>query len=233
MRKCIVFLLIIGLGIAGIFMVAQQEQSQPKFYIRATMYPTFSLSRYDYDNDVNHVEIRAYIELRRDSVCGNIINNATVTVNSEKLDFKDRLYEKRIDIAKENLTEEIVLRITVPESIDLERTYPVPDWLVIKNPQPSVIDSSQPLSITWEFQRCPGPVKVEAYDFKNGDSLLHLDNFKENKIVISEEKLPEKSLLRILVLHTWLYKQFIRGKKIAKGSEINFMPWSQVFIRTK
>jgi hypothetical protein len=233
MRKSIVFLLVMGMGISGIFLAAQQEQSQPKFYIRATIYPTFSLSRYDYNNDIDHVEIRCYIEVRRDSVCGDIIDNATVEVNSEKLEFEDSQYKKRIDIDKETLTEKVVLKISIPEGINLERTYPVPDWLVIKSPQPSIIDSSQPLSITWEFQRCPGPVKVDAYNFRTGETLLDIDNFKENKIVIAEEKLPEKSLLRILVLHTWLYKQFIQGKHIARGSEVNFMPWSQVFIRTK
>jgi hypothetical protein len=233
MRKIFIFLLIFGMGISGILMAAQKEQSQNEFYIRATIYPTFSLSRYDYNNDIDHVEIRSYIELRRDSVCGEVIDNATVMVNSEKLDFKERRYEKRIDISKENLTEEVVLKIIIPEGIDLERTYPVPDWLVIRSPQPSIIDSSQPLSITWEFQRCPGPVKVDAYNFKTGDSLLKLNHFREKKIVISEEKLPEKSLLRILVLHAWLYKQYIRGEQIARGSEINIMPWSQVFIRTK
>jgi hypothetical protein len=233
MRKCIVFLLIFGLGISGIFLVAQQEQKKPKFYIRATIYPTFSLSRYDYNNDINHVEIRSYIELRRDSCCGKIVDNATVEVNSIKLDFKENHYVKRIDVDKENLIEKVFLKISIPEGINLERTYPVPDWLVIQSPQPSIIESSEPLSISWEFQRCSGPVKVDAYDFKTGDALLDLDNFKENKVMIPEEKLPEKSLLRILVMHTWLYKQFIRGNQIARGSEVNFMPWSQVFIRTK
>jgi hypothetical protein len=233
MRKRLIFLLIIGIGITGTFMAAKQEPKQNKLYIQATIYPTFSLSRYDYNNDMNHAEIRAYIELRKNSVCGDIIDKATVMVNSEKLDFKENLYEKRINIPWENLAEEVMLKITVPEGITLERTYPIPDWLVIKSPQPSIIESSQPLLISWEFHRCPGPVKVDAYDFRTGDDLLDLDNFKENKIVIPEEKIPKKSLLRILVLHTWFYKQYIRGEQIAVGSEINMMPWSQVFIRTK
>jgi len=233
MRKCILLLLIVGIGISGLYMFTQDKESPSKFYIRATIYPTFSLSRYDYNNDIDHVEIRAHIELRRDSSCGGIIDNATVLVNSENLEFKDSKYEKRIDVSKENPAEEIKLKITIPEEIALERTYPVPDWLVIKSPRPSIIDSSQPLSITWDSQRCPGPVKVDAYNFKTGDNLINLDNFKEDEIIIPGEKLPEKSLIRIMVLHSWLFKKYIRGKRIAKRSEVNFMPWSQVFIRTK
>ncbi len=233
MRKYMILLLIAGIGISGIFLQAQKEESQSKFYIRATFYPTFSLSRYDYNNDIDHVELRSYVELRRDSACGDIIENATVIVNSEQLEFQDNIYEKKIDVPKEKLSEKIVLKISIPHGINLEKIFPVPDWLVIKTPRPSIVDSSQPLTINWDFLFCPGPVKIEAYDFKTGDSILQLDNFKEGKTVIPEENLPEKSLLRILVMHTWLHKQYIRGKQIARGSEVNVMPWSQVFIRTQ
>ncbi|MFW6140385.1 MAG: hypothetical protein ACOC5S_03420 [Acidobacteriota bacterium] len=233
MRRFLILILIAGIGITGVFLPAQEEESKISFYIRATFYPTFSLSRYDYNNYIDHVEIRSYIELRRDSACGNIIENAEVTVNGEKLDFKDNRYEKRINIPKESLSEEIIMKITISEGIDLEKTYSVPDWLVIKAPRPSIIGSSEPLSITWDSLFCAGPVKIEAYDFKTGDSIIHLDNFKENKTVIPKEKIPEDSLLRILVMHTWLFKQYIRGEHIAKGSEVNIMPWSQVFIRTQ
>jgi len=233
MRKFILFILLVGIGISGIYTAAQEEQDQSELYIQATLYPTFSLSRYDYNNDIDHVEIRAYIELRRDSVCGNIVNNATVIINNENLEFKDRHYEKRLDISKDNLAENIQLKIIVPDELELERTYPVPDWLVIKSPRPSIVDISQPLSITWEFQRCPGPVKVDAYNFNTGESLLSVDDFKKNEITIPKEKIPEKSLLRIYVMHTWIYKQYIRGRQIARGSEVNIIPWSQVFIRTE
>ncbi|MBD3413513.1 MAG: hypothetical protein GF421_03660 [Candidatus Aminicenantes bacterium] len=233
MRKCFVFLLIIGIGISGLFMAAQDEEIQNKYYIRATIYPTFSLSRYDYNNDLDHVEIRCYIELRKDSLCGSIIDNATVKVNHEILEFKDKTYRKRIDVSKEKLSEEIALHIAIPDGIELEQTYPVPDWLVIKTPRPSLIEPTQPLTISWNFRSCPGPVEVDAYNFKTGNSILQKNNYKDQKIEISEEKLPKESLIRILVMHTWLYKQYIRGPQIARRSEINIMPWSQVFIRTK
>jgi len=88
----------------------QEELTKPdKLFVRATIYPTANLSRYDYNNDLDLYEIRAYVELRDKTPIGDLIDNAHVFVNSQLLDFKIDHYEKRIKIAKESLVEEIYL----------------------------------------------------------------------------------------------------------------------------
>ncbi len=203
------------------------------FFIRAVIYPTFSLSRYDYNNDLNHTEIRAYVNLRLGSPHGKIITDANVKVNGSKLEFSENNYEKRIPVKPENLPDEITLDIKGPGGFIFSRTFPVPDWLVIQAPQPSIVDNNSDLTLNWSFRQFGRPVNVSVYNFKTGDEILNLDYYAESEAVIPAADLREGILLRILVVCSWIYKEYIRGENIAGGSEINMVPWSQVFIRTK
>jgi len=79
------FLLVIHL-IIPVCLQAQEEAIQElptpdPLYVRVTIYPTANLSRYDYNNDVDLYEIRAYLELRDKNSSGTIIANARVIVH--------------------------------------------------------------------------------------------------------------------------------------------------------
>jgi hypothetical protein len=39
--------------------------------------------------------------------------------------------------------------------------------------------------------------------------------------------------VRIYVISSWLFKRFLSGDEFVRGSEVNIIPWSQVFIRTQ
>jgi hypothetical protein len=52
-------------------------------------------------------------------------------------------------------------------------------------------------------------------------------------VVIAAPSLPRAAIIRIYVIQSWLYKRFLGGPDYARGSEVNVIPWSQVFVRTK
>lgn len=204
-----------------------------KIYIRAVVYPTFSLSRFDYNNDLNNSEIRAHVNLSWRSPHGEIIPDAEVKVNGRSLEFTENNYEKRIQVSPEALPDKITLDIKTRSGINFSQTYSIPDWLVIREPSPSIVDHNSDLNLKWAFKNFRGLVNIRAYDFNTGDEILRLSNVMPTETVIPAADIQEDNLLRIYVICSWMYKKYIRGENIARGSEINMIPWSQVFIRTK
>lgn len=211
------------------------RNEESKIFINAVIYPTFSLSRYDYNNDLNHAEIRAYVNLRLGSPHGEVISDAEVAVNGNHLEFNPEKnnYEKRIQISSDSLAGEFRLNISTREGVVFTQTYSIPEWLIIQKPQPSIVDSGSDLRLSWSFVNFGGSVDVRAYNFKTGDEILSVDNLMQTETLIPAENLHEDNLLRIYVICSWFYKKYIRGENLAQGSEMNIMPWSQVFIRTK
>jgi hypothetical protein len=209
------------------------EREAQKVFIRAVIYPTYSLSRYDYNNDLNNTEIRAYVNLRLGSPHGEIIPDAEVSVNGGKLPFKENNYEKRIQIDPENLAETVTLDIETPAGFSLSRTFPIPNWLVIAEPQPSILEADSGIELSWSFGNNNAAADVRVYHFRTGDEILSCDYFDKRNASIPAESIQADSLLRIYVISSWIYKKYIRGDNISKGSEMNIVPWSQVFIRTK
>lgn len=233
MKKIMICLTLIMVFCCGISYPQNAIEDGRKIFIRAVIYPTYSLSRYDYNNDINNTEIRAYVNLRMGSPRGEIITDAEIKVNGTKLDFVDDNYEKRIQIDPDTLTPKVTLDIQTADGFIFNRTFPVPDWLVIQEPQPSIVDHNSDLPLKWSFRKFVGSVDVSVYDFKTGDDILSLENFDQLHTIIPASNLQEGQLLRILVICSWIFKEYIRGDEIARGSEINMLPWSQVFIRTK
>lgn len=209
------------------------SEERQKVFIRAVIYPTFSLSRYDYNNDLNNTEIRAYVNLHLGSHHGEIITGADVKVNGTELEFSENNYKKRIPVKPENLPNELILDIKSPDGFVFNRTFSVPDWLVIQKPHPSIVDHNSDLTLAWSFRRFGGAVDVSAYDFNTGDDIVTLDHFTRTQTVVPAAELREDILIRILVVCSWIYKEYIKGDDIVRGSEINMVPWSQVFVRTK
>ncbi len=212
-----------------------QEESSPmdKIFCRATIYPTVSLSRYDYNNDLDLYELRAYVELRRETQAGEPITDALVWVNSEPLILDRGQYKKRIKVEADELPRKIILRIEMPDGRFFEEVHSIPIWLILHSPRPSIIDSTKELKVSWEFSGFENPVNVFIYNFKTGDEICHKNDLEAKEIVVAPEKITSGTIVRIYVIHSWLYKRFLQGRDLVRGSEINIIPWSQVFIRTE
>ena len=208
------------------------ETPEPLF-VRLTVYPTASLSRYDYNNDLDLYEVRVYVELRRGSQEGEAVVDAHVTAFSEKLDFHEDHYEKRIILDKDKLPAEAGVEIAVRNRPVIKERFPLPAWLALTEPKPAVVETGKDLSIQWRFSRFAAPVDIHAYDFRTGLEFFRRDNEGENAAVVPAASLPASTIVRIYVIQSWLYKRFLGGKDYARGSEVNVIPWSQVFVRTK
>ncbi len=233
--------------IAGLLLLAfgglsmGQEQEPPvrekppaagPLYVRLTLYPTASLSRYDYNNDLDLYEIRAYADIRLASPLGNAVPDLHVTVLDRKLDFRADHYEKRIVVDKDALPEEIIVEIAGDGRPGFRETVPLPAWLALQAPRPAILERDHDLLISWRFSRFASPVDVTAYDFRRGGEFFRSGQTAETECVVPADRVPAQTTLRILVMQSWLFKRFLQGPGLARGSEVNIIPWSQVFVRT-
>jgi hypothetical protein len=233
----ILILIVLASGPALSGQEASRQETPPapvpeSIFFRLTLYPTASLSRYDINNDLDLYELRAYAEIRRESQAGEVISDARVEVLSERLDFQTDRFEKRIVVDRDNLPQEISVSIALRGRPSIKRKFPLPGWLVIENPQPAVISSDQDLSVVWRFTGCPGLVNVRVYDFKKGGSIASPDNIAKTEFVVPADKIPAATIVRVYIISSWISKQYLGGPEFVRGSEINLIPWSQVFVRT-
>jgi hypothetical protein len=204
-----------------------------KVFLRLSVYPTASLSRYDYNNDLDLYEVRIYVELRRGSQEGASIADAFVTALGEKLDYDQDHYERRVPVDKDKPPAEIEVEIALKGKAAFRERFPLPDWLVLREPRPAVLETGRDLGLLWRFDRFPAPVDVHAYDFKTGREIFKRENMAETSAVIPAADLPASTIVRIYAIQSWLYKRFLGGDGYARGSEINIIPWTQVFVRTR
>jgi len=228
------------LVLLAVFLPAAQDtpaQDRPKppepVFVRWTVYPTASLSRYDYNNDVDLFEVRVYVELRRGSQEGEPLTGADVTSLGQKLELRDDHFEKRIVLEPGPRPAEIDLAIGLPDRPTIRRKVPLPDWLVLKEPRPSIVEAGQDIVVSWAFDHFSAPVDVLGYDFRTGKEFLRRTNEPSTSLVVPASDVPASTTVRIYILQSWLAKRYLDGREFARGSEVNFIPWSQVFIRTK
>ena len=233
-----VCLLVLALGSP----TAGQEQSPAAreappaadlLFVKLTLYPTASLSRYDHNTDVDLYEIRAYADVRLNSPEGRIVTDARITVLSQELAFKDDRYENRIVVDKDALPLEADFEIALGERSVFGEKIPLLTWLVLQAPRPAMLAPGKDLAIRWEFSRFAAPVDVHAYDFLKGGEFFEREHTAETESVVPAAGVPAGTTLRIFVIQSWLSKRFLRGEGLARGSEVNVIPWSQVFVRTK
>lgn len=202
-------------------------------FVRLTLYPTASLSRFDYDIDLDSYELRAYVELRRESPLGEPIPDALVAVQGEGLNWDKDHYEKRITVSKNDLPEEIEVRVIAGEGgVDLRRTFTLPAWLILLQPRPSLVQPEDPLTVGWYFTHFAAPVDLRVYDFKTGRAIFNQDGLVGTETQLPPDALPPGIVVRIYVIQSWVSKRYLTGPGIARGSEINVIPWTQVFVRT-
>jgi hypothetical protein len=200
-------------------------------YVRLTFYPTASLSRYDYNNDVDLYEVRAYAEIRQKSPSGEVVRDARVTVLSQPLDLLKDHYEKKLTVDKDNLPGEVDVVISAGERPAIKRKFPIPFWLVLLEPRPTIVEPGSDLPVKWRFSAFSSPVDLRVYDFKKGAGVFDLNDAGDSEVVVPAERIPASTTLRIYVISSWLLKRFLSGEEFAPGSEVNIIPWSQVFIR--
>jgi hypothetical protein len=208
------------------------EPPEPLF-VRLSVYPTASLSRYDYNNDLDLYEIRVYVELRKGSQEGPAVADAVITSVGEKLDYIEDHYEKRIALDKGKLPSEVEVDIAAPGRAAVKERFPLPAWLVLTQPKPAVVEPDNDLMVSWKYSRFNAPVDIHAYDFRSGKVFFHQDHEEQLSAIIPASGLPRSTIIRIYVIQSWLYKRFLSGPDYARGSEVNVIPWSQVFARTK
>ena len=219
---------------AGQDLQAPEEIKPPEpLFVRLTVYPTASLSRYDYNNDLDIYEVRVYVELRRGSQEGAAVANAAVTSLGEKLDFHRDHYEKRVVFEKDARPAVIDCEIAVKGRPVLKEKLPLPDWLVLTEPRPAVVEAEKDLVVSWRFDRFAAPVDILAYDFRSGREFLRRTDVAGTSVVVPAAALPAPTIVRLYIIQSWLYKRYLDGAGYARGSEVNVIPWSQVFFRTK
>lgn len=232
------FLAAILLGAAGVLGAAQdppslQAPAPPEpLFVRITAYPTASLSRYDYNNDLDLFEVRVYVEVRRGSQEGAVVADAIVTSLGERLEFHADHFEKRIVVAKEARPRDLDVEIAVKGRPALVETQPVTDWLILDEPRPAIVAAGRDLGVHWRFERFEAPVDVMAYDFRTGKELFRRANEPGTSAVIPAASLPAGTIVRIYAIQSWLSKRYLAGPGYARGSEVIVIPWSQVFVRT-
>jgi len=239
MRARILFPAMLVLFAAGVFCAAQDPATtgspaatEPLF-VRLSVYPTASLSRYDFNNDLDLYELRVYVELRRVSQEGPAIADALVSASGERVDYVTDHYEKRILLDKGRLPAEFSVEIGVQGRAPLKETFPLPDWLILKEPKPAIIDPGNDLEVRWGYGRFLAPVDVRAYDFRTGKEFFAENHLAGPTALIPASRLPASTIIRVYIIQSWLYKRFLGGPDYARGSEVNVIPWSQVFVRTK
>jgi hypothetical protein len=233
MLSALLLLAVVGLC-SGQEATTQDTPKPPEpFFVRVTVYPTASLSRYDYNNDIDIYEVRVYVELRRGSQEGEAVADARVTALAQKLDYQNDLYQKRIILEKDDLPAEVEVEIAARNRPVIREKFPFPSWLVLADPRPAVIEVAKGLPVRWRFSRFSAPVDVRAYDFKTGKEFFRRDHEADTETLVPAADLPASTIVRIYIIQSWLYKRFLAGDAYARGSEVNVIPWSQVFIRTK
>jgi hypothetical protein len=213
--------------------VRERPQDPEPLYVRLTLYPTASLSRYDYNNDVDFYEVRAYADVRRGSPEGPAVTDARITVLGEALDIQAGHYQKRVVVEQDALPQEVDFELAAGGRTVFREKIIIPAWLVLQEPRPAILDRGRDLTIRWRFSRFSAPVDVSAYDFRRGGEFFSREHAAETEFVVPGDKVPAETTLRIIAMQSWLYKRFLRGEGLARGSEVNVIPWSQVFIRTR
>lgn len=202
-------------------------------FVRVSVYPTVSLSRYDYNNDLDLYEVRVYVDLRGGSQDGAVIPDARITSLGEKLEFQTDHYEKRIVFDREALPKEVNVEIAVRDRPVIKERFDLPSWLVLTDPKPAVFEAGRDLPVRWSFSRFSAPVDLRAYDFKTGKEFFRRDHEADTETLLPAPDLPASTTIRLYIIQSWLYKRFLGGDAYARGSEIIIIPWSQVFFRTK
>ncbi len=206
-----------------------------KPFVHVTVYPTASLSRYDYTNDVDLYEIRVYVDLRQGSPVGPVIKAAQILADERSLALEGDLYTVRIPVDRNALPNALNLTImpSGEEGLALTNKISLPSWLIINHPRPQLIDAGQDLTVSWTFSPDGGPVDLHAYDFKNGSPRFDLEEVSAREAQLPGITITPDTVIRIFVTPTWMFKRYIRSRDVYRGSEINVIPWSQVFLRSR
>ena len=232
-KRLLITLLLTCLVFSGIYVIGNESQPETeKYFIRITVYPTASLSRYDYNIDPDLYELRAYIDLRKGSPTGTLISEANVLVAENKAEVENDLYSIRLAVDRDKLPDSFSVRASFQGDTIFDKVFPLPNWLKIEHPRPGIIEPGRDLAVKWSFQQEAGPVNLRFYDFKAGQPSFDLNDLPEREALIPGKLILPDTIVRIFVMQSWMYKRFIIDPALVRGSEISVIPWSQVFLRS-
>ncbi len=158
-----------------------------------------------------------------------------VTAFGEKLDYLEDHFEKRILFDKGRLPAEIDVEIAGqgPRRVIKER-FPLPAWLVLTEPKPAVVDPGEDLAVGWRFSRFPPPSTSVPTTSGPGKEF-----FREDHVEGTDDRHPGRGPARArpssasTSSNPGSTSATSGGPDYARGSEVNVIPWSQVFVRTK
>jgi hypothetical protein len=230
--------LFLMLSVLCILLPAQDEPNEDvlkPLFIKAIIYPSYSLSRLDYNIDTDKIELRVYLKITAGVLRGEIIDNAWVYINGSLISFCKRKkdYRARIKIDKKKLNNEVVLKIKTGDGRKISRKFTFPGWIVLNSPKPDIYENTGDISVKWGFSRYKFPLKVRVDDFKKGRNLTTVKEDVPDQVIIKAASLPPGGIVRIRIISDWFFKKYLKGNDIARGSEVNILPWAQAFIRIK
>ncbi len=209
-----------------------ETRQEEKMFIRVTVYPTASLSRYDYQNDIDLYELRAYVDVRAGSPAGRQLEEAIILVAGQKLEMEEGVFTARVPVKRDQLPDSFSIEINSEGFAFFSAVYPLPNWLVIERPRPAIVKAGRDLEVAWSFRSEKAPVNLRYNDFKTGSPRFNLNDLADGEALIPGKLINPDSIVRIYVMNSWMYKRFIEDRNVAMGSEVNVIPWSQVFLRT-
>jgi hypothetical protein len=204
-------------------------------YIKLTLYPTASLSRYDYNLDLDLYEIRVYAEFRQGCATGPLLPSVLAWADGHKLAADGELYTVKYPVDRHALPQQVKVRIKPlgEEGLTIEETLGLPAWLVLTAPRPQLLEAGKDLVVSWDFSPHGGAVDLRAYNFKDGKPRYDLQEQHLSKAVVPGGIIHSTGIIRVLVTPTWMFKRYFANDALAQGLEVNVIPWSQVFLRSR
>lgn len=212
-----------------------KEKSRPLFF-QATIYPTYSLARYDYNINLDEIELRVYINLRDQGRNGAVIKDARILINGHLIPFvpEKKDYRNNIPVKNSKLTNSLEMAVSIPDGRSIKKSVTFPGWLILTQPKPAMLNPGRDIVTGWEYSEDKFPVFFQADDFKKGTKLISRRNVKPGqKVKLEGEKVPPDTIVRIWITSEWFFKKYLTEAGFVRGSEISFLPWSQTFVRIK
>lgn len=209
------------------------DKSKQPIYINARIWLVFSLARFDIAIDNNLIEVRADVQIRRESKDGELISVADVRVDNQRMIFnKDRFKIKRIMPGK--FLDQVVLKLHIPDGPCIKQVITIPTWIRLVEPKPAIYNGTSDLDINWVFTRCGSYANLRVHNFHTGKQILEKAELTTQTVKLPLASLDAgESLLRVFVIEPWFHVKKARDPLLTEDSEISCISWSQSFIRVK
>ena len=164
---------------------------------------------------------------------GPPLSDAVVTSLSEKLDFHDDHFEKRVLFEKDARPAEVDVEIAVKGRPVIKEKVPLPDWLDPDRAPAGRRRSREGPRGPLALRQLRRPRRHPGLRFPDGQGIPAPDE-RGRDVGRHPGRRPPGVDDRPPLRHPILALQAVsRRKGLRPGSEVNIIPWSQVFFRTK